>query len=907
MHEEIGKVIGRREMPCSQTRCAHVAVGSGTWLRRLWSGSKQAAYGCAGTRVENPTIGLQTDSRKQASTGDDTNAHRHTKNTNKRPPQTGKKGRRADPGTKATQTQKSRCCWSRVSRAMQGAGEFETARRRDGSPMSPQSPPSTSPITTDHRPPLPSAMPSRSKSSPHDTMDKALEEAIAYARSKAQCHRGLYLALHIIHCHFAAASRIDDGFGWRGMESATAAAAVRTWRYGSFDEVCTAALHASRTTVYQSMREVLVDVLVRDVLLLSPVGACGVAVDVISDVSDHDSHDVASDTDRTMAERVKPSVYRRMVGVVGAWAAREMDAAWTDWPLDALKAWFVAPSQEALRADMWARWKRARAVMRAEGAVCLIRRHFDVACRDSAPKAEPNLRASDIATPRAKRERDEAPPSATPDVGMSLPGSTSSTAQLHKKLKHSHDTVDHSHADDSKHVDVARDFDNLINGVINSVKGQRADDDVDSDVDDDDVGDSGDKGKSVDGSRQTVRARDRDAMQARGIVQSQCLGRTPMTWHTDARDRWTRRVGCDGGSPASPTHCTRQVVGCERREQTVHRPRGDATRVRSRALPDPDNDVDAADNDDERGGTDQRDTKQRAKGKTTCRAVAAVACPPVGEDAQAVAMDADLARCMRRYRERFDEHTAVSARARRPDDRSQDDDNKYDARLRWFYNKDRAYTVTDVVKDLLDAITRCAAYAHDVIVNTGQTCEEEEEEGYCKIKASIVDDQRAMDQGHDVEGRTAPSDMEARRRWRAQRMYSRVFKAMAALGDGPLTVAAISCLPRHDVTHYALYATRYGKDGRYAPSMLPPRPVPVARDSDDDDDDDDDGGGTAFPPRSAAHMAFARWFRHEHVRFGYDSGAGADMVWDFQLPWRAEDRDDPWSKSYWLDRVDHDA
>ncbi|AVK77611.1 hypothetical protein pmac_cds_923 [Pandoravirus macleodensis] len=789
--------------------------------------------------------------------------------------------------------------------------------------MSPQSPPSTSPIAINHQSPLPSTMSSLSESSPHGAMDKALEEAIACARSKAQCHRGLYLALHIIHCHFAAASRADDGFGWRGVESATAAAAVRTWRYGSFDEVCTAALHASRAAVYQSMREVLVDVLVRDVLL-SPVSACGVAVSDSSDVIDHDNDDVVSDTDRTVAERVKPSVYRRMVGVVGAWAAREMDAAWTDWPLDALKAWFVAPAQEALRADMWARWKRARAAMRAEGAACLIRRHFDVTCRDSVPKAEPNLRASDIATPRAKRERDEAPPSATPDVVVSLSGSTSSTVQLHKKLKRSHDTVDHGRTDDSKSVDVARDFDNLVNNVINSVKGQRGDDDVDSDVDDDggDDGDSGvdddggDKDKRVDGSRQTVRARYRDAMQvdrdcAHGIVQSQCLGRTSTTaWHTDARDRWTRRVGDNGGSLAPPTHCAQQAARCKRREQTAHRPRGDATRVRSRALPDPDNNVDAADSDDERGGTDQRDTKQRAKGKTTCRAVAAVACPPVGEDAQAAAMDADLARCMRRYRERFDAHTAVPAHAHHPDDSSQDNNNsKCDARLRWFYNKDRAYTVTDVVKDLLDAITRCAAYAHDVIVNTGQTHEEEEEECHCKVKASIVDDQRAMDQGHDVEGRTAPSDVEARRRWRAQRMYSRVFKAMATLGDGPLTVAAISCLPRHGVTHYALHAARYDKDGHYAPSMLPPRPVPVARDSDDDDDDDDDddGGGTAFPPRSAAHMAFARWFRHEYVRFGYDSGAGADMVWDFQLPWRAEDRDDPWSKSYWLHRVDHDA
>lgn len=210
---------------------------------------------------------------------------------------------------------------------------------------------------------------------------------------------------------------------------------------------------------------------------------------------------------------------------------------------------------------------------------------------------------------------------------------------------------------------------------------------------------------------------------------------------------------------------------------------------------------------------------------------------------------------------------------------------------RQWYWRDEAVGVTDVVKNLLDAITRCAEYAHDTIRAPLASKPDTE-----IMEFSVRCTRQAAAGGDDVNGPHAPLGREARRTWRAYRMHARVFSAIALLGGGPLSMMATAGLPFYDVRRYALVAARYDGRAERASSLLPTRVRPdtlaheVMRCR----------GDGVFPRRSIAHSLFASWFERNYVLEGYEDASGIDAVWYDHLGQEGTHETDRWCRNFWI-------
>ena len=177
-------------------------------------------------------------------------------------------------------------------------------------------------------------------------MDAVLTNALKDKRAKTARQAALYRGMHRIHWFFVAA--LHSGTPVSGR-----------WQYDSFEEVCDKAIGLAPASVRRSIREVLVDTLVREVLL-TPAGGMG-----------------ADEKDRTLAEAAPPSTYRSLTAIMSAWIPEADGVCWMDCPLEALVSWFKAPQRRTQRTLFWCIWRRARSIMSAEGKKHMMRTYID--------------------------------------------------------------------------------------------------------------------------------------------------------------------------------------------------------------------------------------------------------------------------------------------------------------------------------------------------------------------------------------------------------------------------------------------------------------------------------------------------------------------------------------------------
>ncbi|AGO85840.1 hypothetical protein psal_cds_1406 [Pandoravirus salinus] len=154
----------------------------------------------------------------------------------------------------------------------------------------------------------------------------------------------LYREVHDLYRHFAAMAATPSVDGGGG-------------RFHSFSDLCARGLVKSMREVGKSVRMTLIDALMREVVMIG-----------------------AGADDMAAACCVSPTSYRSVIQLFNA--HYDGTGRWIEMSFDALKAWFCAATQDALRATLWAVWRRARAIMAAANDKCLTRYHFDAASRE---------------------------------------------------------------------------------------------------------------------------------------------------------------------------------------------------------------------------------------------------------------------------------------------------------------------------------------------------------------------------------------------------------------------------------------------------------------------------------------------------------------------------------------------
>ncbi|AGO85872.1 hypothetical protein psal_cds_1427 [Pandoravirus salinus] len=675
----------------------------------------------------------------------------------------------------------------------------------------------------------------------HVAMDEALREAMKFKAAKAKGDLGLYRALHRLRCYFVAVSRNGDA------DKATAAEgppAVAGWRYASFDEVCDNAVGLLRSTVRRSIREVLVYTLMCEVLL-APTSAMG-----------------ATHGDRALAAEACPSTYRCLTALVSKHAPDIDGLDWMDCPVEALVAWFKAPEQHALRATLWSIWRRACATMRSDGKKHMMRHHVDAARNaEEASDGERPVATAQTAGKRARKQDDDRAPEEALEPTSGRAASEACGYRARKMPRHD-DAACVTSISPATGVTVASAVDDVIDRVIDDVM-------------------QGD-----------AYWRDEDAHEAHEQKVDPTHNR--LGAHDQAGMETSHPKGQGEGPPEKKRQRGRRGTVSHRGSRNAQSPAGKrgTARQRTRTPKACDANADDSTGDSSDDSADEIEWPEEPTDSERARHYEYTA-----------AIDGDLCECMTRYRDRFAAWPTVGGvpcDAIHGDDDNDGDDRAPDAlmcdrRRQWCWRGDAVVGVTDVVKNLLDAITRCADYAHGAMMTALAR------RPAAQIMAIDAFAFRSAAPGSDVDvdAPNAPFGCEQVRGWHLYRMHARVFSAIAMLGGGPLTMMATAGLPFYQVSKYAAVAARYDDRGNHAPSLLPARPPPDAirhelmqrR------------GDGVFPRRSVAHSLFANWFERNYALGGYKDAGDVDGVWYDDLDQKGTNKADRWCRDFWARRA----